>query len=524
MAKAGGDGEQQNAEASAPEEEGRAAQDDIECEVEDAAPSSRPSESKPAEAEAEDSERGIRSSDGDGALIPPSSFQAIRTPGDLLPAVSGDGFESVEDHGPADGHVQVTHKPGEVIDGRYVLTRPIDAGGMGVVWLAHSLQLKVDVAVKLPNTRRSVSSVERMTREARATAKLTHPAVVRIHDFGKTEKGDPYIAMELLRGQSLGRRLDNDTALDPIDAVRLLLPIVEALVTAHDCGIVHRDLKPDNIFLAEAFGRTYPKLLDFSLVKLIAPDFGFSTLTRDGRGLGTAPYLSPEQVKGMSDVDHRTDVWAMCAVLYRSSTGHPPFAGTGQYDVMRAVVRRNPTPTWKLGVGDHEYWDILKRGLMKKPEQRYASMRELGRDLAAWLLNHGVTEDVGHVSLRAMWLPETQDGLPRRRAATARRTLRVAAIAALGAALGMALATWIARRSGDAPSDPERAVAAPAGLESPPAESAPALPATATATPTPDRSAATPPAAPTDSPSLRRDNAPNEASQGASTAAPQPRD
>jgi len=499
MAKAGDDGEQQNGPAPAPDDTEQSSREDAEEEIQVDFASSQPPESEPAE-EDRDSEAGSQSSDDDGALIPPSSFQAIRTPGDLLPAVSGEGLESAGDHGPSDGHVQVTHKPGEIIDGRYVLTRPIDAGGMGVVWLAHSLQLKVDVAVKLPNTRRSVSSVERMAREARATAKLTHPAVVRIHDFGTTEKGDPYIAMELLRGQSLGRRLENDAALDPIDAVRLLLPIVEALVTAHDCGIVHRDLKPDNIFLSEAFGRTYPKLLDFSLVKLIAPDFGFSTLTRDGRGLGTAPYLSPEQVKGMSDVDHRTDVWAMCAVLYRASTGHPPFAGTGQYDVMRAVVRRNPTPTWKLGVGDHEYWEILKRGLMKKPEQRYASVRELGRDLAAWLLSHGVTEDVGHVSLRAMWLPETQDEVPRRRAATARRTLRVAAIAAIGAALGMALATWFARRaSGPAPA-PEHPVAAPARFELPPADSVPTLPARDTAAPSPDSPPAAPQALPTDSP------------------------
>jgi hypothetical protein len=345
--------------------------------------------------------------------IPPQSFQAIRTPGDLLPAVSGDGPDSAGEPGSSSAPPPAEHRPGEVIDGRYVLTRQIDEGGMGVVWVAHSLQLEVDVAVKLLPSRRSTSvAAERMAREARAVAKLTHPAVVRIYDFGRTEQGDPYLAMELLQGNTLGSELDDHGPLEPVDAVRLLLPIADALATAHDCGIVHRDLKPDNIFLARAHGRIYPKLLDFSLVKLIPPGFSIITLTHDGRGLGTAPYLSPEQVMGQRDVDRRADVWSLCAVLYRTTVGRAPFSGAGRYEVMRAVVEANPTPSWKVGVADKAFWRILRRGLRKKPEDRYPDMRELGRELAHWLLDQGITEDAGHVALRSMWLGETTDEIP----------------------------------------------------------------------------------------------------------------
>jgi eukaryotic-like serine/threonine-protein kinase len=348
-------------------------------------------------------------------------FRLPELASELLPAVSGEGGP---DSGPASLAERVaaereriqrqgpmpsagTHRGGEVIDDRYVLVRPIDEGGMGVVWLAHSVPLEMDVALKLTHGwRAGTAAAKRMAREARAAARLTHPAVVRIYDFGQTGRGEPYLAMELLRGKSLGRHLDKSGPMPPTRAGALMLPVADALVAAHERGIVHRDLKPDNIFLAKDLERTEPKLLDFSLVKLLQRGTSNTDLTADGRGLGTAPYLSPEQVQGRSDVDRRTDVWAFCAVLYRCVTGRAPFQGAGTYDLVRAVVDADPTPTFELGVGDRAFWRILERGLRKDPEERYDSMRALGRDLATWLLSHGVTEDVRHVSLRTMWLGE----------------------------------------------------------------------------------------------------------------------
>jgi hypothetical protein len=385
------------------------------------------------------------------AMVPPPTFRAIQTPGDLLPAVSGDGADSTGDRSASTAPPPAQHQPGEVIDGRYVLTRQLDEGGMGVVWLAHSLQLEVDVAVKLLPARRSGSvAAERMAREARAVAKLTHPAVVRVYDFGRTAHGDPYLAMELLQGKTLGRELDEHGPLEPVEAARLLLPIIDALATAHDYGIVHRDLKPDNIFLATVNGRICPKLLDFSLVKLVAPGFALSTLTRDGRGLGTLPYLSPEQVRGQSTIDRRADVWALCAVLYRATTGCVPFEGVGRYEVMRAVVEGHPTPTWKLGVGDKAFWRIIRRGLHKEPEERYASLRELGRELASWLLRHGVSEDTGNVSLRAMWLSDVPVAPSRRGRERLKSAARLALVAAAGLIAGVALTRWLDHRDSDA--------------------------------------------------------------------------
>jgi len=396
----------------------------------------------------------------------PVGFQRIRSAADLLPAVTMDDPDSTGARGSvssdepgsqgrdlADAAKQaIVHVPGEVIDGRYALVRPIDEGGMGVVWVAHSRTLQVDVAVKLTQSwRRGSVAAKRMEREARTAAKLNHPAVVRIHDFGRTSRGDPYIAMELLQGRSLGRQIEKKGPLSPVQAGQLLLPVVDALVTAHDAGVIHRDLKPDNIFIARVSGRTYPKLLDFSLVKLVSPDISDASLTVDRRGVGTAPYLSPEQVKGLDDVDHRADIWAMCAVLYRVTTGRAPFDGVSRYDVIKAVVDQEPVPTWKLAVGDKAFWKIIERGLRKDPVQRYQSMRELGRELATYLVDRGVNEDIGHVSLRRMWLDSSEPPPPRTASGELGRVPKFGMILAAGVVAGVVLAPWLDQSQSSAP-------------------------------------------------------------------------
>lgn len=358
---------------------------------------------------------------------PEDPFRRPEAASELLPAVSGEGgpdsgnppladriaAEQAAIRGRGPTPTAGTHRGGEVIDGRYILVRPIDVGGMGVVWLAHSIPLEMDVALKLTHGWRSGTiAAKRMAREARSAAMLTHPAVVRIFDFGQVARGEPYLAMELLRGRSLGRELDKRGPMTPERAVALLLPVADALVAAHDRGIVHRDLKPDNVFLARGPGGIEPKLLDFSLVKLVERSISSTELTADGRGLGTAPYLSPEQVQGRSDVDRRTDVWALCAVLYRCTTGRAPFQGTTAYDLVHAVVDAEPVPTVELGVGDRAFWRILRRGFEKDPNDRHDSMRELGRELAAWALAHGVTEDATHVCLESKWLDRARTRTP----------------------------------------------------------------------------------------------------------------
>jgi serine/threonine protein kinase len=152
------------------------------------------------------------------------------------------------------------HSTGDVVDGRYVLIEPLGKGGMGVVWKARSTALDVEVAVKLVRgSTPSAEAFKRMAREAHAAARLGHPAMATVLDFGATPSGDPYVVMELLHGESLGEVLGRERRVETLRAVGLLLPIMEGLREAHDKGIVHRDLKPENLFLSKtARGRLQP--------------------------------------------------------------------------------------------------------------------------------------------------------------------------------------------------------------------------------------------------------------------------
>ncbi|MET0594072.1 MAG: serine/threonine-protein kinase, partial [Polyangiaceae bacterium] len=219
------------------------------------------------------------------------------------------------------------YAPGTLISQKYELIRMLGEGGMGAVWVARNIALDAHVGLKLirAEVSKNVPGVQgRLLQEARAAASLGHPAIIRVFDFGTTERGDPFIAMELLHGESLADLLQRKGKVTPTRAVQTLLPIIDALATAHRTGIVHRDLKPDNIFLShEAGGRLQPKVLDFGIAKAersVSPH-----LTREGTVLGSPAYMSPEQARGIGDVDARSDIWALSIVLYQVLTGELPF-------------------------------------------------------------------------------------------------------------------------------------------------------------------------------------------------------
>jgi eukaryotic-like serine/threonine-protein kinase len=303
---------------------------------------------------------------------------------------------------------------GAVIADRYKLVRPLGRGGMGVVWVAHSLVLGVDVALKLIHSDLGGSTgATRMAREAHAAARLGHPAMVRVFDFGWTSRADPFLVMELVQGESMGSILRRELRLPAIQAVQMLLPLADGLRSAHDKGIVHRDIKPDNILVArDEFGRQQPKLLDFGIAKV---DQSHGTedrkLTQEGIALGSPDYMSPEQALGREDIDHRTDVWALCVVLYESITGQMPWDRPNYNALMQAIIHDPPAPTTDLSAGDADLWCVIERGLQKNPDNRWASMTELGEALALWLYKHGVKEDISANSLRAVWLDGSLSGV-----------------------------------------------------------------------------------------------------------------
>ena len=299
----------------------------------------------------------------------------------------------------------------DVVAGKYQLIRILGEGGMGEVWEARNIGLDSAVAIKLIRADLNEdSAAERLVQEARAAARLGHPAIVRVFDVGETHFGDPFIVMERLRGDNMGDLLGTEGRLTAVAAVQILLPIADALATAHIKGIVHRDIKPENIYLAEdETGELQPKLVDFGVAKLENAEVD-SKLTLRGTIVGSPGYLAPEQARGSEAADYRVDIWAFSVVLYELITGVPPFTGGNYNALLRSIVEDNPTPTVEHRAGDAELWSILERGLRKDAQERWPSMQEYGRALAHWAFSQGVDEDICGTGLEAKWLTGKTSG------------------------------------------------------------------------------------------------------------------
>ena len=262
------------------------------------------------------------------------------------------------------------------------------------------------------------SHARRLKFEARAAARLAHPAIVRTLDVATTEQGEPFIVMELLNGETLSSALLRGHV-SALRAVQLLLPIAEALSFAHEHGVVHRDLKPENVFLAVEGDVLRPKLLDFGIAKL-TDSAAAIRLTASGIALGSPSYMSPEQARG-EEVDHLSDVWSFCVLLYKAIGGKAPFRGPSARDILEAILQ-HPAPPLPLGAGvDGHLAAIVLSGLHKDPVARPQSMRKLGQQLARWLLLHGVAVDASGAPLVDRWLsdapakPRASDAPPRLR-------------------------------------------------------------------------------------------------------------
>lgn len=301
--------------------------------------------------------------------------------------------------------------PGDKVAGRYVLKRKLGEGAAGVVWVARSTALDVDVALKMLRAELAgTQAVERMEREARTAAQLGHPALVRVLDFGISELSEPFLALELLEGEELHARLEREQRVPAKEAVALLLPIIDGLGTAHNKGIIHRDVKPENIFIAsDSRGRVQPKMLDFGIAKLHASPS--TKLTQAGAVVGSPYYLSPEQARGLDDIDLQTDIWSIGVVLYELVTGAPPFLGNNYNQLINSILTDAPKPFVGQGDADAGLWTIVEVCLRKERKQRWASMWELGEALALWAFERGVRTDASARSLRHGWLSGTITGV-----------------------------------------------------------------------------------------------------------------
>lgn len=317
--------------------------------------------------------------------------------------------------------------------GRYEIVQRVGVGGMADVYLATDNQLGRQVALKILHAQYADDEgfVERFRREAQAAAKLQHPNIVQIYDWGR--EGDfNFIVMEYVEGRSLKDCLADEGPLDIPEACRIAGEVLSALAYAHRSGLVHRDIKPGNILLGD--GKV--QVTDFGIARAEAA----STMTQAGTILGTAYYLSPEQAQGLP-LDGRSDIYSLGVVLYEMISGRRPFEGDSPVSIAYKHVREMPrTPSVHRQDVPRPLEAIVMTALLKKPEDRYSSAALMRRDLEAFGAGRDVTATLHISSTEDSTQVLQRVGVFQRQAA--RRPGWVVALALFLLAGGLALGTW----------------------------------------------------------------------------------
>jgi serine/threonine-protein kinase len=272
-------------------------------------------------------------------------------------------------------------QPGEVLRGKYVVERLLGQGGMAFVIAARHLHLDQTVAIKLlrPDTIEQPEVVQRFLREARAASRIESPHITRVLDVDTLDGGAPFIVMEYLEGADLARVLQERGPIPAHEVAAWVRDACLGVAEAHAQGIVHRDLKPGNIFLAKKRGESVIKVLDFGISKLRED----ARITQTAVGMGSAAYMSPEQMRDAASVDARSDVWSLGVTLYELCTGQGPFFADSVAVVCAAVLSSNPAPPRTIRPDVPPGLEaIIMRCLAKDPAQRYATVTDLANALA----------------------------------------------------------------------------------------------------------------------------------------------
>ncbi|MBI2388403.1 MAG: serine/threonine protein kinase [Deltaproteobacteria bacterium] len=277
---------------------------------------------------------------------------------------------------------------GRVIAGKYLLERELGVGSCGAVYRARQLALDKHIAVKVLHRSMSAdpSFVERFHREARAASRLDHPSSIRVFDFGQEDDGLLYLVMEYIEGRDLHTIATQEGPLDGKRITVILMQVLAALAVAHDKGIVHRDLKPENILVTSGLSDEgepidLVKVCDFGIATINSADTESLRLTGSGLVVGTPEYMSPEQARG-DELDGRSDLYAVGAVLYQLLTGRPPFVGETPVATAIMQVMEPLVPPSRVAPGiDPLLESICVRALAKDRNERAANAREMRAEL-----------------------------------------------------------------------------------------------------------------------------------------------
>jgi GAF domain-containing protein len=265
------------------------------------------------------------------------------------------------------------------VAGKYRLERAIARGGMGAVYQATDLRLSRQVAIKVMTARSfgDLSALRRFEREARAAARLRHPNIVTVYDYGALDTQGAYLVMELLQGATLRARIEEAGAIHPEIAARWFDQVLDGVQAAHAAGVVHRDLKPENVFVTEGSeAREEVKILDFGLAKVtLDVQADPRSLTLPGAVLGTLSYMSPEQLAG-SSIDARTDIFSLGVLVVETLTGRHPFRGSTSTAVVAAILHQ-PFRLEGDGEAVQALDAVLQRCLAKARSERFATVDEL---------------------------------------------------------------------------------------------------------------------------------------------------
>jgi serine/threonine-protein kinase len=311
---------------------------------------------------------------------------------------------------------------GAIIADRYLILSHLGEGGMGRVYLAEHVKMGRKSALKLlhPSLTKDISAISRFNREAANASRISHPNVAAIYDFGETNDGLVYLAMEYIEGLSLTSLVSQlkGGTMQMARAAEIIRQTAEALGAAHDMGIVHRDLKPDNIMVAQGRdGTDFVKVVDFGIAKAAGPGADAQKVTRTGHVIGTPDYMSPEQLAG-DTLDGRSDIYALGLVAFNLLTGTLPFPADSQQESM--IMRLTEKPVTLAEARPEVAWPadlqtVMDKVLERDVDARYRTATEFGREFAravgrmpSKVTGRFATPTIGSVPVAAAQVPPTR--------------------------------------------------------------------------------------------------------------------